>query len=133
MKSSHLFLLVCLLGTMASCHDKAIGFTYTIENKLPYAIEVRYKDYRSVNSPDSSVFINSNTMKNLAYDSWRGPNKDMYPDTLSLLSFFYSLQIYRADTLLIKRNMTARKEWIFSQIGDEEAAYLLIIDQDDLK
>jgi hypothetical protein len=126
----NLFLLLFLLGTMASCRDLAVGFTYTIENKLPYTIEVRSQDRLST---DSSVFINSHTVKEITYNNWRGPNKDRYPDTSSSLTVFYSLQIYRADTLLVKKDLRARKEWIFSQTGDKDATYLLIIDQDDLK
>jgi hypothetical protein len=124
----NLFLILFLLSTMASCiYYRAIGFTYTIENKLPYTIEVRYNDNGRV---DSSTFINANTVRNLAYDSWRGRNEDRYSDTLYV---FYSLKIYRADTLLVKKDLRARKEWIFSQTGDKDATYLLIIDQDDLK
>jgi hypothetical protein len=131
----NLFLILFLLGTMASCiYYRAIEFTYTIENKLPYTIEVRYIDnYRAISLPDSSVFISPNTVKDITNNSWRGSNKDRYPDTFSSLTVFYSLKIYRADTLLVKKDLRVRKEWIFSQTNDEKSAYLLIIDQDDLK
>jgi hypothetical protein len=128
MKRFHLFLPVLLLCMITGCFKQRLGeFSYNIENKLPYAVEARFK---SVGVVDSSAFIPANTVKSIPGSSYRGETRDIYYDTLYIFS---SLRIYRADTLLVKKDVRARKEWIFSQTGDRSATYLLIIDQDDLK
>jgi hypothetical protein len=125
MKTWHSLFFVFILLMMTSCH-KVGDYTYNIENRLPYPVEVRFETRSLIDTAQ----VNSNTVKTIFDEGSKALNQDIYYDSLYV---FYFLNIYRADTLLIKRSMTARKEWIFSQTGDKDATYLLIIDQDDLK
>jgi hypothetical protein len=128
MKNWRSLFFISISLMMVSCYEKYGEYTCNVENRLPYSIEVRSKSGYSTDT--SSIIIKSDSLKTILIYGSKAANKDVYT---TILSVFYSLNIYRADTLLIKRDMTARKEWTFSQTGNKDATYLLIIDQDDLK
>jgi hypothetical protein len=122
-----IFMLIILLLT--SC-DKVSLIVFKVENRLPFTIKVVSDSRRPLK--DSIFFIPPGLTEIIGVGELRGKAED-YLSPNQLFLEFNSLKIYNADTILVKKDLLPRKEWQYTQSGDWDISYLLIIDQDDLK
>jgi hypothetical protein len=125
MRQTIIFSLIIILTT--SC-DKTSYITFEVENRLSFPIKSVSDSRFSAEKP--VVIIQPESTEIIAVSDIIGKPRDYVRDTLFA---FYSLQIYAADTLLIKKYLLTKKEWEYKQTGDRDMVYLLIIDKDDLK